>query len=144
MQIISAKHLPRRALIHRGLIVILIIPGHLRVKIPTFKVDSPPSILNFLNPGLNFRQRFPSVKMKKSHHNIGHLHTGVINVVLHVDLLPGGAEQADEGVAQNGVAQMAYVGGFVGIDGSVLHKTMNHGCPRSLAFGDLEFLNSCH
>jgi hypothetical protein len=62
--------------------------------------------------------------MQEADHHIGHLHAGVVDVVLHVDFLPGGAQQADEGVAENGVAQVADVRGLVGIDAGVLDKRM--------------------
>ena len=62
--------------------------------------------------------------MQKAHHHIGHLHAGVVDVVLHIDLLPGSAQQADECVAQNGVAQMSDVRGLVGIDAGVLDQRM--------------------
>ena len=39
-------------------------------------------------------------------------------------LLPGGAEQADECVAEDGVAQVADVGGLVGVDAGVLNQYM--------------------
>ncbi len=60
--------------------------------------------------------------MQKSHHHIGHLHAGVVDVVLHIHLLPGGAQQAHERIAQNGVAQVADVRGLVGIDAGVLDE----------------------
>ena len=62
--------------------------------------------------------------MKEADHDIRNLHAGVVDVVLHVDLLPGGAQQAHEGVAEDGIAQMADVRGLVGIDAGVLHKGM--------------------
>ena len=52
----------------------------------------------------------------KADDDIGHLDAGVIDVVLHFDLAAAVAEHADEGVAQDGVAQVADVGGFVGVD----------------------------
>jgi hypothetical protein len=63
--------------------------------------------------------------VQESHHHIGHLHAGVVDVVLHVHLLPGGAQQAHERVAENGVAQVADVRGLVGIDAGVLDQRMN-------------------
>ena len=65
------------------------------------------------------------LKMQKSHHHIGHLHAGVIDVILYIHLLPGGAQQAHKRVAQNGVAQVADVRGLVGIDAGVLDQGMN-------------------
>ena len=59
-------------------------------------------------------------EMNESDNDIGYLHAGVINVVLHIDFLPGGAEQSAEGIAKNGVAQVADMRGLVGIDARVL------------------------
>ena len=58
--------------------------------------------------------------MLETHHHVGHLHAGVVDVVLHFDVAAGGAQHADEGVAQDGVAQVPDVRGFVGIDVGVL------------------------
>ena len=58
--------------------------------------------------------------MLKTHHHVGNLDAGVIDVILHIDLLPGGAQHAHKRVAQNRVAQMADVRGLVGIDAGVL------------------------
>ena len=63
--------------------------------------------------------------MQESHHHIGHLHAGVVDVVLHVHLLPGGAQQAHERIAQDCVAQVADVRGLVGIDAGVLDEAMD-------------------
>ena len=71
--------------------------------------------------------------MQKAHHHIGHLHAGVVDVVLHVHLLPGGAQQAHKGVAENGVAQVADVRGLVGIDAGVLHERVNARSSRCAA-----------
>ena len=56
-------------------------------------------------------------KMQKADDDVSDLDAGVVNVVLHVDFVAGGAEQADECVAENRIAQMADVRGLVGIDG---------------------------
>jgi len=60
--------------------------------------------------------------MQKPHHHIRHLDAGVVDVVLHIDFLSGRAKQAHKRVAQDGVAQMTYVRGFVGIDAGVLDE----------------------
>ena len=59
-------------------------------------------------------------KLRQAHDHVGDLHAGVVDVVLHVDLASGRAQQANEGVAQDGVAQMPDMRGFVGIDRRVL------------------------
>ncbi len=53
-------------------------------------------------------------------HHVGHLHAGVVDVVLHLDGAAARAQHAHERVAQDRVAQMADVRGLVGIDVGVL------------------------
>ena len=55
-------------------------------------------------------------KIVKAYDDVGYLDAGVIDVVLHFDLAAAVAEHADESVAQDGVTQVADVGGFVGVD----------------------------
>ncbi len=69
----------------------------------------------------NFGDGF-AFEMQKADDHIGNLHAGVVDVVLYIDLLPRGAQQAHKGVAENGIAQMPDVRGLVGIDGSVLDE----------------------
>ena len=61
-------------------------------------------------------------KVHEPDDDVGNLHAGVVDVVLHVDFLAGGAEKVDKGVAKDGVAQMAHMRGLVGIDAGVLHR----------------------
>jgi hypothetical protein len=62
----------------------------------------------------------------KADDDVGDLNAGVVDVILDADLVAGlvvvGAEQALEGVAENGVAQVANVGGLVGVDAGVLDQ----------------------
>ena len=58
--------------------------------------------------------------MQKADDHVRDLHAGVVDVILHFDALPGAAQQADEGVAQRRIAQVADVRGLVGIDVGVL------------------------
>src|ERR1700722_5697121 len=55
------------------------------------------------------------------------LDAGVVDVVLDADVVTAfervGAEEALEGVAEDGVAEMADVRGFVGVDAGVLDET---------------------
>jgi hypothetical protein len=59
-------------------------------------------------------------EVMKAHHHIGHLHAGVIDVVLHLHALAAGAHHAHERVAQRGVAQVPDVRRFIGVDVGVL------------------------
>ncbi len=61
-------------------------------------------------------------EVQEADHDVGNLDAGVVNVVLHVDLVAGGAEQADERVAEDGVAQVADVRGLVGVDARCVRR----------------------
>ena len=63
-------------------------------------------------------------------HDIGHLHAGVVDVVLHLDAVAEGAQHAHERVAQRGVAQVADVRRLVGIDVGVLDDDLFAGGRR--------------
>ena len=56
----------------------------------------------------------------KAHHHIGHLHAGVVDVVLHFHALAARTQHAHERIAQRGIAQMPDVRRLVGIDVGVL------------------------
>ena len=71
-------------------------------------------------------------KIMKADHNIGHLYAGVVDVVLHFDIATAVAQHADERVAQNGVAQVADVRGFVGVDVGVFHHDLFAGVGYAL------------
>ena len=81
------------------------------------------ALFAFRNERAHLRGRL-AFEMQKSHHHIRHLHAGVVDVVLHIHFLPGGAQQAHKRVAQNGIAQMPDMRSLVGIDGGVLHQRM--------------------
>ena len=69
----------------------------------------------------------PSTIFSRSHETDDHvrnLHAGVVDVVLDVDGVSGSAQQADKGVAEDGVAQMADVRRLVGIDAGVLDQNL--------------------
>ena len=72
-------------------------------------------------------------RCSKPDHHIGHLHAGVVDVVLHIDLLPRRAQQAHKRVAQNGVAQMPDVRRLVGIDAGVLDQRVHRPAAETLA-----------
>src|SRR5260370_10262372 len=71
---------------------------------------------------------------RKPDHHVGHLHASVINVVLYVNVSAGGAQQANESISQNGIAQMANMGGLIGVDAGVLDQDL---LPASLLPGFL-------
>ena len=121
MQRVIAQFLPRFVLLVSSARVPL---RCLRIKVPTVIVDSLILLLEFIQQQTRVGQRF-AFEMQKSHHHIGHLNAGIVDVVLHIHLLPGGAQQADKRVTQNRVAQVANVRGLVGIDAGVLHQRVN-------------------
>ena len=61
-----------------------------------------------------------AVELAKPDHHIGHLHTGVVDVVLGLDRDAAKPQEANEGVTEGGVSKMPDVGRFVRIDRRVL------------------------
>ena len=93
------------------------------VEVPAVVVNALAFAGEAVNKCANFGGRF-LFEMQKSDHDVGDLDAGVVDVVLHVDFVAGGAEKTHKCVAENGVAQMADVRGFVGIDGGMLNERM--------------------
>jgi hypothetical protein len=62
-----------------------------------------------------------AAQLLKADHQIRHLHTGVVDVVLDLNRATQPAQKTHERVAQDGVAQVSDVGGLVRIDVRVLH-----------------------
>ena len=65
--------------------------------------------------------------MLEADNNIGHLHTGVVDVVLHVHGMSRFTQQANERISQDCVAQMSYVRRLVGVNAGVLDKNFVFG-----------------
>jgi hypothetical protein len=59
--------------------------------------------------------------------DIGDLDAGVVDVVLDFDGAAIGAQHADEGIAEDGVAEVADVGGFIGVDVGVFDDDLAGG-----------------
>ena len=86
--------------------------AHLRVEVPAVVVELPGDLLD-LGQGL-------LLEVLEAHHHVRDLHARVVDVVLHADVVAAVAQHAHEGVAQAGVAEVADVGGLVGVDARVL------------------------
>jgi len=69
--------------------------------------------------GADFGDRF-CFEVLDAEDDVGDLNAGVVDVILHFDAAAGVAKEAREGVAEDGVAEVADVGGLVGIDAGVL------------------------
>ena len=98
----------------------------------------------FLVPARDPRVEVPTVKIKprcrsdqvgdvllrlllqvhETDHHVGHLHAGVVDIVLNIDRMPSRPQQANESVAENGISQMPDVGRLVGIDAGVLDQDL--------------------
>ncbi len=65
--------------------------------------------------------------VQKSHHHVGNLHAGVVDVILNIHFPAGKFQQPDKRVAENGVAQVADVGRLIGIDAGVLNQNLAGG-----------------
>ncbi len=70
--------------------------------------------------------------MREPDDHVGDLDAGVVDVVLHIDPLPSGAQQANESVAEHRVAQVADMRRFVGIDAGMFDERTNAGVDRRL------------
>ena len=73
--------------------------------------------------------------MQKSDDHVGNLDSGIVDVVLNVHVSSGKTQQADKSIAQDGIAQMADMRGFVGIDAGVLNQNLARwsSCVRGFA-----------
>src|SRR6266852_4434647 len=74
------------------------------------------------------------LQVQEAHDDVGNLNAGIINVVLHLDAAAGVPQQAHESVPQRGVAQVAEVGGLVGVDVGVLDDVFRPGGGRRDGF----------
>ena len=94
-----------------------------RIEVPAVVVEGlwprPGSRDERLNLALPF-----FLQIQKAHHHVRHLDAGVVDIVLHIHMRARGLKQADKRVTQNGIAQMADVGRFVGIDAGVLDENL--------------------
>ena len=52
----------------------------------------------------------------EARHNVGHLHAGVVDIVLHFHVPAARAQHAHEGIAQHRIAKMTDMRGLVGIN----------------------------
>ena len=99
--------------------------GDAGVEIPAVEVDA---LIGFEEFGEEFAGAGEGLafEVDEADDYVGDLHAGVVDVVLHADFVAGlvavGTEQALEGVAEDGVAEVADVGGFVGVDAGVLDQ----------------------
>src|SRR6476659_9960116 len=101
-----------------------------RIQIPTIEVDPLTVAVEFVKQCAYIPERF-SFKVQKSHDDVRDLHAGVVDVVLHGNLLPCRTQQTHECVAKNGVAQMPDMRGLVGIDAGVLYESVQADTGRS-------------
>ena len=60
--------------------------------------------------------------MQKSHHHVGNLHAGIVDVVLNVHFPARKAQQADECIAENGIPQVPDMRRLVGINARMLDQ----------------------
>ena len=86
--------------------------AHARVEVPAVVVELP-------RDALHVGERL-LLEVQEAHHHVGHLHAGVVDVVLDPDVEAAVAQQPHEGVAEARVAQVSDVGRLVRIDAGVL------------------------
>ena len=93
-----------------------------REKLRDARVEIPAEIIELRRSGefFNFREGL-RLDVREAEDDVRDLHAGVVDVVLHFDAAAGVAQAArHERVAKHGVAQVADVRGFIGIDAGVL------------------------
>ncbi len=79
--------------------------------------------------------------MEEAEDYVGDLHAGVVDVILDFDQAAGVTQEAREGVAQDRVANVADVRGFVWIDAGVLDD--GFGCVRGGGGGFVSCFFQC-
>ncbi len=62
--------------------------------------------------------------MREANHHIGHLHAGIVDVVLNIHFPASKPQQPDKRVAENRVPQVPDVRRLVGIDARVLDQNL--------------------
>ena len=72
----------------------------------------------------------PALELTEADHHVGHLHAGVVDVVLNLHRMPEEPQRAHQRVAEGGVPEVADVRGLVRVDGRVLD---DHLLARGLA-----------
>jgi hypothetical protein len=107
--------------------VILVIGGSEGVEVPAIVVEAHRRVGQH---GADIGGRL--VPQVVETHHIGHLHAGIVDVVLHFHTMAARAQHADESIAQRGVAQMADVRRLVGIDIGVLDDDLFAGAGRRI------------
>jgi hypothetical protein len=77
--------------------------GGLGIQVPAGKIDALVPSRQPGHPDLGIGKREPQ-QMLQTDHDVGNLHTCVVNVVLDRDHITGGPQQAYKRVAQDGIA----------------------------------------
>ena len=93
--------------------------GTCRVELAHARVEVPAVVVELAGDPLDLGERL-LLEVQEAHHDVGHLDAGVVDVVLDAHVEAAVAQQPHERVAEAGVAQVADVGGLVGVDARVL------------------------
>ncbi len=96
------------------------------VEVPAIEVDALVGFEEFGEKFASARESF-AFEVDEADDDICDLNAGVVDVILHANLVAAfvvvGAEEALEGVAEDGVAKVSDVRGFVGVDAGVFDET---------------------
>ena len=91
---------------------------NLGIQIPTVVVEARLAGQGF-NLGMGFL-----LQMCEADNHVGDLYSGVVDIVLNVDFVPGVAQQSNESVPENSVAQVSDVRGLIRVDAGVLDQNL--------------------
>ncbi len=67
------------------------------------------------------------LQVQKADNDVRNLHAGIVDIVLYIHFPAGKTQQANEGVAQDGIAQVADMRGLVGINAGMLNQNLPGG-----------------
>src|SRR6201987_1036080 len=89
-----------------------------RIQVPAVIIEA-----GLTGESFNLRARF-FFQVRKPNHNIRHLHTCIVDVILNVDFPSSETKQPYERVAENGVSQMPNMRRFVRVDTRMLNQDL--------------------
>ena len=106
-----------RGAVGQALSVLLVPAGHRGVQVPREVVEPFAAVVQRLL-GIAAQDFFEALtpNLPEPDDQVGNLDSGVVDIVLRLDPPAEPLEKPDQGIAEDGVAEMADVRGFIGVD----------------------------